>query len=95
MRLRSYLAPLTAALTHEKYVTALINGIYAAAEDVKDYRTINFLKWFVDEQLEEEANADDMITRMKLFGGDAKALYDLDQEYASRTYATPAPLVVA
>lgn len=90
-----YLAPLTAALTHEKYVTALINGIYAAAEDVKDYRTINFLKWFVDEQLEEEANADDMITRMKLFGGDAKALYDLDQEYASRTYATPAPRVVA
>ena len=36
-----------------------------------------------------------MITRMKLFGSDAKALYDLDQEFAARTYAAPSPLATA
>ena len=87
-----HLQPLEAALEHEKYVTSLINAIYAAADEVKDYRTMKFLDWFIDEQLEEEANASDLITKMKLFGSDAKALYDLDQEYAGRAYSTPSPL---
>ena len=87
-----HLQPLEAALEHERYVTSLINNIYAAADAVKDYRTMKFLDWFVDEQLEEETNATDLITRMKLFGSDAKALYDLDQEYAARTYTQAAPL---
>ena len=43
---------------------------------------MKFLDWFIEEQQEEEDNADKMITRMKLFGSDAKALYDLDQENA-------------
>ena len=88
----SYLGPLEAALEHEKYVTSLINDIYGAAHDVKDYRTMKFLDWFIEEQLEEEANAEDMITKMKLFGTDAKALYDLDREYAARAYTAPTPL---
>ena len=46
-----------------------------------------FLDWFIEEQQEEEDNADKMITRMKLFGSDAKALYDLDQENAARVYS--------
>ena len=87
-----HLQPLEAALEHEKYVTSLINGIYAAADEVKDYRTMKFLDWFIEEQLEEEANATDLITKMKLFGSDAKELYDLDQEYAARAYSTPSPL---
>ena len=91
----NYLEPLEAALEHEKYVTALINDIYAAAHEAKDYRTMKFLDWFIEEQMEEEDNADDMITRMKLFGSDAKALYDLDQEFAARTYAVPSPLATA
>ncbi|MBQ6395529.1 MAG: ferritin [Atopobiaceae bacterium] len=90
-----HLQPLEAALEHEKYVTSLINGIYAAADEVKDYRTMKFLDWFIEEQLEEEANATDLITKMKLFGSDAKALYDLDQEYAARAYSTPSPLAQA
>ena len=91
----NYLEPLEAALEHEKYVTALINDIYAAAHEAKDYRTMKFLDWFIEEQMEEEDTADTMVTRMKLFGSDAKALYDLDQECASRTYATPSPLANA
>lgn len=87
----SYLEPLEAALAHEKYVTGLINDIYAAALDVKDYRTTKFLGWFIEEQLEEEANALELITKMKLFGSDAKALYDLDKENGERAYSAPSP----
>lgn len=90
-----FLAPLEAALEHEKYVTSLINDIYAAAAEAKDYRTCKFLDWFIEEQQEEEDNADKMITRMKLFGSDAKALYDLDQENAARVYSVPSPLAAA
>ena len=89
---KSFLEPLEAALEHEKLVTSLINKIYEAAHKDKDFRTMNFLNWFVDEQMEEEDNADTMLTRMKLFGGDSKGLYDLDSECAARTYNTPAPL---
>ena len=53
---------------------------------------MKFLDWFIEEQMEEEDTADTMVTKMKLFGSDAKALYDLDQEYLSRTYTTPSPL---
>ena len=55
---------LEAGLEHEKYVTSLIHDIYAAAYDVKDFRTMQFLDWFVKEQGEEETNANDMITKM-------------------------------
>lgn len=52
-------APLAAALEHERYVTALINAIYTAAQAAQDYRTVQFLDWFVKEQGEEEKNAAD------------------------------------
>lgn len=88
----NFMEPLEAGLAHEKLVTSLINDIYAAAEAVKDYRAMKFLDWFIDEQMEEEDNADTMITKMRLFGSDAKALYDLDREYAARVYSVPSPL---
>ena len=81
--------PLKMALEHEEYVTSLINGIYAAASEVKDYRTLQFLDWFVKEQGEEETNANDMITKMELFGSDPKSLYMLNQELAARVYTAP------
>ena len=64
---------LKAGLEHEEYVTSLINDIYAAAYDVKDFRTMQFLDWFVKEQGEEETNANDLITKMELFGSVGKA----------------------
>ena len=81
--------PLNVALEHEKYVTSLINNIYAAAQDVKDFRTIQFLDWFVKEQGEEEKNAADLITKMELFGSDAKGLYMLNSELQGRVYSEP------
>ena len=80
---------LTVSLQHERYVTGLINAIYDAAQAVKDYRTMQFLDWFVKEQGEEEKNADDMIKKYDLFGSDTKALYMLDNELKTRAYAPP------
>lgn len=85
----SILDPLEVAAEHERYVTALINNIYHEAHQAHDYRTMKFLDWFVDEQMEEEENADSMISRYKLFGSDPKGLYALDQEYAGRIYNAP------
>ena len=85
----SLLDPLEIAAEHERYVTALINDIYHEAHQAKDYRTMKFLDWFVNEQMEEEENADSMVNRYKLFGQDPKGLYLLDQEYAARVYAAP------
>ncbi len=87
--LKVLMDPLKAGLEHEQYVTSLINDIYDAAYSVKDFRTMQFLDWFVKEQMEEEKNADDMIKKMELFGGDAKGLYSLDAEYAARIYTAP------
>ena len=81
--------PLRAGLEHEEYVTGLINDIYGAAQDVRDFRTIQFLDWFVKEQGEEEANARDLITKMELFGSDPKGLYMVDSELAARVYTAP------
>ena len=80
---------LKAGLTHEEYVTSLIHNIYAAAYEIKDFRTMQFLDWFVKEQGEEETNARDMITKMELFGNDPKSLYMLNQELATRVYTAP------
>lgn len=81
--------PLTAGLEHEKYVTSLINNIYAAAIEVNDYRTTQFLDWFIKEQGEEEKNSMDLITKMELFGDDARSLYMLNSELAARVYTAP------
>ena len=86
---RELMDPLKAAYEHEQYVTSLINNIYAAAQDAKDYRTIQFLDWFVKEQGEEETNASDMITKLELFGSDAKGLYMLNSELKGRVYSAP------
>ena len=88
-KLETLMDPLKAGLEHEQYVTSLINDIYAEAYAVKDFRTMQFLDWFVKEQLEEEKNAEDMITKMELFGNDSKGLYMLDAEYAARVYSAP------
>lgn len=87
--LRDRLEVLEYGLGHEQYVTGLINGIYEAAQNAKDFRTTQFLDWFIKEQGEEEKNAEDNIKKMKLFGDDAKGLYMLNSEMAARVYTAP------
>ena len=82
-------AVLEETLKHEKNVTALINAIYESAHQSKDYRTMQFLDWFVKEQCEEEMNAGDLLKRFELFGSDPKGLYMLDSELGARAYSAP------
>jgi len=87
--LDSDMTVLKAGLEHEIYVTGLINAIYAAAHEDKDFRTMQFLDWFVKEQGEEETNANGLISKMELFGSDPKGLYMLNSELAARVYSAP------
>lgn len=80
------LAILQAALKHEKYVTGSIYDCYKVAKAADDFRSMKLLDWFVKEQGEEETNASDRVTDYELFGSDAKGLYQLDRELATRTY---------
>ncbi len=81
--------PLEAALEHERYITSHIHELYAEAHRLKDFRTVQFLDWFVKEQGEEEKNTNDLVKRFELFGEDPKGLYLLDSELASRVYTAP------
>lgn len=85
--------PAESAFEHEKKVTASINGIYAVAYELKDFRTMQFLDWFVKEQGDEEKNTEDIVKRYDLFGKDPRGLYLLDAELATRIYV-PATLVI-
>ena len=85
----SYRDPLVLAFEHEQYVTASINTIYEAAYKHKDFRTMQFLDWFIKEQGEEEKNADDNIKKFDLFASDPKGLYMLDNEMKARIYSAP------
>ena len=85
----NYKAPLVKALEHEQYVTASINKIYQAAYNIGDFRTMQFLDWFIKEQGEEEKNADDNIKKYDLFAGDPKGLYMIDNEMKARVYTAP------
>lgn len=74
-------------LEHEKKVTAMINNLMDLAISEKDHATESFLRWFVDEQVEEEANATDAIQKLKLAGDNSGSLFMLDAEMGKRVFA--------
>ena len=71
-------------LKHEQYVTSLIHNIYATAMSEKDYRTMQFMDWFIKEQCEEEENAQELINKFEKYGKDAASLYELDKSLGKR-----------
>lgn len=82
-----YASPLDAmeqALGHERKVTASIHAIHDLAVREKDAATQSMLKWFIDEQVEEEKSANEIIQQIKLVGGDGLGLYMIDRQLASR-----------
>ena len=89
VELTSAKAVLAEGLKHEQYVTSLIHAIYDAAYSDKDFRTMQFLDWFVKELGEEETNADNLVKKFELFGDDPKSLYMLDSELGGRVYSAP------
>ena len=74
---------------HETHVTALINTLVDVSIKESDHATNNFLQWFVAEQVEEEATADDVVQRLKLVGNDGAGLFLIDQELAARAFVMP------
>jgi Ferritin-like protein len=86
---KEFSEPLALTLAHEQTVTASINNIYAVALKTQDFRTMQFLDWFIKEQGEEEKNSTELIKKYDLFGKDSKGLYMLDQELGARIYAPP------
>lgn len=69
---------------HEQKVTGLINNLVNMAIDEKDHATSNFLRWFVDEQVEEEASADELVNKLKLIGDGGNGLFMLDKDVGAR-----------
>ncbi len=82
------------ALAHEEGVTASIHSIMDVAIKERDYATQRRLDWFISEQVEEEANATEIIAKTKLLG-DGQSLFLLDKELGLRTFVMPPPLAGA
>lgn len=88
----SPLAVFEATLAHEQKVTSLINNLFTLSTAENDYATQSMLKWFIDEQVEEEENAQNIIDNLRMIQGNGYGLYMLDKELAARTYVQPSPL---
>ena len=71
---------------HEKYVTDSINCVANMTDEEYDLATRFFINWYISEQVEEEANVDDVIKKLKMFGDEKAALYHLDKELGKREY---------
>jgi ferritin len=82
-------------LEHEKKVTGMIQNLMSIAKEDKDYASENRLIWFVDEQVEEEESAREMIANFDAVEGNKYGMYMLDKELATRVYNTPSPLATA
>mgnify|MGYP002508652867 FL=1 len=82
-------------LQHEKKVTSLINNLAFIANEDRDFASINRLVWFIDEQVEEEESAREMIQAFEAVEGNKYGMYMLDKELAARVYTTPSPLATA
>jgi ferritin len=79
------LAAFEQSLAHEQKVTKSIHRIYELAHEEKDYATVSLLKWFVDEQVEEEKTVSDVVDRLKIAGDNPNALLLLDSMAGQRT----------
>ena len=88
----SPLAVCKEVLKHEEFVTASIHSLMDLAVKGKDYGTMKFLDWFVEEQIEEEATASTLIGRMELIKDDGNGLFMMDKELGARIFTPPLPL---
>ena len=80
----------TKTLEHEKKVTASINSLAALAQKENDMATFIFLQWFITEQVEEEASAQEILDQLKIMGDTGPAIYMLDKELSTRVFTPPA-----
>lgn len=76
-------------LTHEIHVTSLINNLVEVSIKVKDHASQSFLKWFVDEQVEEESNVEKILATLKLINGQGNGIFMMDRELSQRVFVDP------
>lgn len=71
-------------LEHEKYVTSRIHDMYEVALAEKDYAAQSHLKWFIDEQVEEEASASEIVEKLQMVGDNVGGLFIIDGQLGAR-----------
>ena len=76
-------------LAHEQQITNTVNQLVSLAIEQSDHATVNFLQWFVDEQVEEEASVSEILAQLKLVDGKGSGLFMLDREAAQRKFSEP------
>lgn len=89
------LAAFENVLQHERKVTGLINNLMDIALEVRDHASASFLQWYIDEQVEEEAGAEQICQKLRLIGDNPQGLFMVDQELAARVFAVPAGMPAA
>jgi ferritin len=89
---KSLLDVFESILEHEQKITAMINKLFALSTEENDYATQSMLKWFVDEQVEEEENAQTIIDNLNMIKDNGFGIFMLDKELGTRVYAQAAPL---
>ncbi|MFH0762215.1 MAG: ferritin [Bacteroidota bacterium] len=82
-------------LKHEQHVTSLINNLVNIALTEKDHATANMLQWYIAEQVEEEANAEKILTQLKMLGDNGYGMLMLDRELATRIFVDSTKTPVA
>lgn len=85
----SPLAVFQAVAAHEAKVTGLINGLMDLAQELKDHASASLLHWFIDEQVEEESSADEVVGKLKLTQNEASGLFMMDNELGARVFTMP------
>ena len=79
-----------AALEHEEHITGRINHMMNVAIEVKDHASAQMLQWFVEEQVEEEANVGEAVQQLSIAGDQANAVLMIDREMGTRVFSVPA-----
>jgi ferritin len=74
---------------HEAHVTDLINNLMNVAMAASDHASQSFLKWFIDEQVEEEANVQKILDTLKLIDGQGNGIFMMDREFGQRVFVDP------
>ena len=92
---KSALDAMEAAHAHECHITECINKLYSAATKTEDHAAAMFLNWFVNEQVEEEGNADEIVQQLKLAKDAPGPMFMLNRELGARAITFPTATVPA
>ena len=76
-------------LAHEIHVTSLINNLMDVSIKASDHASQSFFKWFVDEQVEEEANVEKILATLHLINGQGNGIFMMDRELSQRVFVDP------